>query len=207
MDKGAQVLTSPAVGLPSRFVNFLGFEMRRRLHGSRFVRGASALFAGTVLAQATSLVVWPLLTRFCDPEQFGVLGTYLGLITVLVTVASLRYEYAIPIARHRTHFSGAGTAVAERDYPDRRVGTRRRHFFVLRLHRVRRGGGGQGLLGLPGGGCRGGDSGHSADDPIDRVGGGGMTRIIGEPTGESMRIRLNSPAQWKMVALGFGSTR
>jgi O-antigen/teichoic acid export membrane protein len=100
MGKGAQLLTFPSVGYPTRAVSFLGLETRRRLHGSGFVRGASVLFAGTVLAQASSLAVWPLLTRLYDPEQSGILGTYLGLITILVTVASLRYENAIPIARH-----------------------------------------------------------------------------------------------------------
>jgi hypothetical protein len=100
MGKGVQVLTSPSVGYPTRLVSFLGLEMRRRLHGSGFVREASALFVGTVLAQASSLAVWPLLTRTYDPERFGILGTYLGLITILVTVALLRYENAIPIAPH-----------------------------------------------------------------------------------------------------------
>jgi O-antigen/teichoic acid export membrane protein len=88
------------VGFPVRFLQLLGTAVRRRLHASGFLRGASALFAGTVLAQATSLAVWPILTRLYRPAEFGVLGTYLGLITVLVTVASLRYENAIPIARH-----------------------------------------------------------------------------------------------------------
>jgi O-antigen/teichoic acid export membrane protein len=96
---GLPVPRTGSVPLPARLVQFLIDSVRRRLQESRFMRNVSALFAGTVLAQVASLAVWPLLSRLYRPEEFGVLGVYLGLLTVLITVASLRYEMAIPIAR------------------------------------------------------------------------------------------------------------
>ena len=87
-------------GVAARLIQFAGGEMRKRFQASGFLRGASALFAGTVLAQATSLAIWPVLTRLYQPDQLGVLGTYIGVLTVLGAMALLRYENAIPIARH-----------------------------------------------------------------------------------------------------------
>lgn len=40
----------------------------------------------------------PLLTRIYTPEAFGVLAAFVSIVSVIVAVASLRYEMAIPIA-------------------------------------------------------------------------------------------------------------
>jgi O-antigen/teichoic acid export membrane protein len=59
----------------------------------------SVLFLSSLIAQTISVAVAPVLTRLYTPADFGTLGVYAGLLTVLVSLAALQYEMAIPIAR------------------------------------------------------------------------------------------------------------
>ena len=52
---------------------------------------------GTAVSQGLLVLAAPLLTRLYSPADFGVLAVYLSLVSVLVIVASLRYESALPI--------------------------------------------------------------------------------------------------------------
>jgi O-antigen/teichoic acid export membrane protein len=52
---------------------------------------------GTALAQGMLVAVSPLLTRLYSPADFGVLAVYLSIVSILVVVASLRLETALPI--------------------------------------------------------------------------------------------------------------
>jgi lipopolysaccharide exporter len=58
-------------------------------------RQVLTLLAGTGLAQLVSLCAIPVLTRFYSPESFGLLGLFMGCVSVLGNVATLRYELAI----------------------------------------------------------------------------------------------------------------
>lgn len=59
------------------------------------------LLAGTGLAQLVSLCAIPVLTRFYSPESFGMLGLFMGCVSVLGNVAALRYELAILLPQER----------------------------------------------------------------------------------------------------------
>ena len=52
---------------------------------------------GTAISQGMLILASPLLTRLYSPADFGVLAVYLSLVSILVIVASLRYEFALPI--------------------------------------------------------------------------------------------------------------
>lgn len=54
--------------------------------------------AGTALGQAATVVAAPILARLYDPEAFGLLSVYAAVLSVLVAIASLRFDFAIPIA-------------------------------------------------------------------------------------------------------------
>jgi len=56
------------------------------------------LAGGTALGQALIVLSSPLLTRLYDPESFGTLAVYVSLLSILLVVASWRYELAIPLA-------------------------------------------------------------------------------------------------------------
>lgn len=77
-------------------------ELRRQTaasqHRSSFVRGVLTLAGGTIGAQAILILASPILTRLYTPEMFGVMAVFVGFSTVLSTLATWRYEIAIPQA-------------------------------------------------------------------------------------------------------------
>jgi O-antigen/teichoic acid export membrane protein len=63
----------------------------------RFARSVALLAGGTALGQAITVLVSPILTRLYTPEDFGVFGVYASILGIVTVVASLRYEYALPL--------------------------------------------------------------------------------------------------------------
>jgi lipopolysaccharide exporter len=60
---------------------------------------SSIVVAGTAsIGQGLALLATPLLTRIYEPTAFGVLAIFLAISFIAVSVASVRFEYAIPIA-------------------------------------------------------------------------------------------------------------
>lgn len=55
--------------------------------------------SGSVLGQAVIIGASPLLTRLFDPSDYGIYAIYLAVVTVVGTVACLRFDIAIPIPR------------------------------------------------------------------------------------------------------------
>ena len=55
--------------------------------------------SGTFVAQAVLALSSPVLTRLFSPAEFGVLAVFTSILGVIVPVASLRYEAAIPLPR------------------------------------------------------------------------------------------------------------
>ena len=72
-------------------------SLKRRLPLGRFGWNVATLAGGTALGQALVVVVSPLLTRLYSPTDFGGLAVYTSLLSIAVTLASLRYELAIPL--------------------------------------------------------------------------------------------------------------
>jgi O-antigen/teichoic acid export membrane protein len=52
---------------------------------------------GTATAQGLLILASPVLTRLYSPADFGVLVVYVAILACTVIVASLRYEYALPV--------------------------------------------------------------------------------------------------------------
>ncbi|UXD87955.1 lipopolysaccharide biosynthesis protein [Thalassolituus hydrocarboniclasticus] len=71
--------------------------IKKLLPKSTFARAVSVLVGGTAGAQALMILASPLLTRLYNPDDFGVLAVYSGLLALFAVVASLRYEIAIPL--------------------------------------------------------------------------------------------------------------
>lgn len=63
-----------------------------------FVRQVGVLASGTALAQAITLLALPVVTRLYTPHDFALLAVFVALSSLLITVACLRLEVAIPIA-------------------------------------------------------------------------------------------------------------
>jgi len=67
----------------------------RLLLNSKFARNVVIVASGSAGAQAISLVFSPVITRLYGPEAFGLLGTFLALVTILSPVAAFCYPIAI----------------------------------------------------------------------------------------------------------------
>ncbi|MFB4213367.1 lipopolysaccharide biosynthesis protein [Shouchella sp. JSM 1781072] len=60
-----------------------------------FVRNVMTLMTGTAIGQILTIASAPLLTRLYSPEDFGVLGLYISIISVVIVIMTLKYELAI----------------------------------------------------------------------------------------------------------------
>lgn len=67
---------------------------------SEFFNNTVVLIMGTVAAQAIPLLIHPLLRRIYSPEDFGAFAIYFNIISILIIVASLRYEAAIVLPKN-----------------------------------------------------------------------------------------------------------
>jgi O-antigen/teichoic acid export membrane protein len=61
-------------------------------------RAVSLLASSTMAGQALLLVLSPVLTRIYSPADFGALAVFSAVTSVVTTVASLRWELAVPLA-------------------------------------------------------------------------------------------------------------
>ncbi|MGO9206734.1 MAG: oligosaccharide flippase family protein [Candidatus Limnocylindrales bacterium] len=52
----------------------------------------------TAIGQGAAVVAAPVLARLYDPQAFGLFSLYAAVLSVLVAMASLRFDFAIPIA-------------------------------------------------------------------------------------------------------------
>lgn len=66
-----------------------------RLSSSR--RGALAIVGGTAGGQALALLSAPILSRLYSPSNFGVFTVLSSLVAIVGTVATLRFELAVPL--------------------------------------------------------------------------------------------------------------
>lgn len=74
---------------------------------SRFQQGSAArdvatLSLGTLVAQAITIAVTPLLTRLYSPSDFGLLAVFLAVVSVGATLVTLRYETSILVPKENT---------------------------------------------------------------------------------------------------------
>jgi len=84
------VVANLKTNTPALVISWLDSLRRREL-----VRNVAVLTIGTVLAQAVTLFVAPILSRLYDPSAFGVYGVYVSLVGFVSVVACGRYELAL----------------------------------------------------------------------------------------------------------------
>lgn len=64
---------------------------------NKFIKNVAVLAGGTVVAQAITLIALPAITRLYTPEQYGIYGAFISVLSIILVVASLRYELAISL--------------------------------------------------------------------------------------------------------------
>ncbi len=75
---------------------------RPRLRLGSVARNVAVVGGATALGQGVLVLAAPVLSRLYDPEDFGLLAVYAAVLSVLLAVASLRFDLAIPIASDPT---------------------------------------------------------------------------------------------------------
>jgi O-antigen/teichoic acid export membrane protein len=73
------------------------FYILNLLHSKDFFRNVAILAGGTALGQGIAVLASPLLTRLYTPDDIGVLGAYVSMISLVAVVGSWRYEQAVPL--------------------------------------------------------------------------------------------------------------
>jgi O-antigen/teichoic acid export membrane protein len=73
----------------------------KHLPENKFVSNIITLMGGTVGAQLLLLIAAPALTRIYSPDDFGLLGVYLGIVALFGVVVCGRYDLAIPIPEEK----------------------------------------------------------------------------------------------------------
>lgn len=61
------------------------------------MRNVASLVVGNAGGLAITFLALPVLSRIYAPAQFGILAAYVAVATLLGTLATLRYEYAVPL--------------------------------------------------------------------------------------------------------------
>ncbi len=74
----------------------------KKLKNSTMFSNAKVLVAGTMLAQAISILSAPFLARIYSPEEFGVYAVFLSASSVFISVSMMRYELAIVLPKHKS---------------------------------------------------------------------------------------------------------
>ena len=72
-------------------------RVMRLLPGGDFFKGALMIVIGTGAAQAINVISHPVVTRLYTPSDFGILSVATSILSVLISITCLRYEFAIPL--------------------------------------------------------------------------------------------------------------
>lgn len=84
------------------FCNSIGMIkqlLRRLLPKGEFVANVLTLMTGVVLAQLIRTLAMPVISRQCEPNDFGVLALFVSIIRVLSVFACWQYERAIVLSK------------------------------------------------------------------------------------------------------------
>ncbi|NQD91917.1 oligosaccharide flippase family protein [Pseudomonas sp. CrR25] len=74
-------------------------NLKKRLQSNLFFRAVFSLASATAAGQLILLLAMPLLTRLYTPDEFGVLAVFTAVMSVILVISSMRYEFAIPLPR------------------------------------------------------------------------------------------------------------
>ena len=78
--------------------NSLVKKLLNKIGRSTFGKSVLMLAGGTAIAQFLSIATSPIISRLFTPDDFGVLSIYVSILSIVAVFATLRYEFAIPIA-------------------------------------------------------------------------------------------------------------
>lgn len=79
----------------NRRIKEIASDVKHRLNQARFLRSIIILAGGTTIGQVFVVLASPIVTRLYTPADFGALGVYLSILSMVAVLATFRYELAI----------------------------------------------------------------------------------------------------------------
>jgi O-antigen/teichoic acid export membrane protein len=64
-----------------------------------FFRNVVTLVSGTTFVQIVAILIYPVLSRLYTPDDFGLFGLYMSIISITAIIATAKYEMAIMLPR------------------------------------------------------------------------------------------------------------
>src|SRR5699024_8009724 len=64
-----------------------------------FVRNVIILASGTAAAQIIAMALSPIITRLYGPEAYGLMGTFMAIVSIVAPIAALTYPIAIVLPK------------------------------------------------------------------------------------------------------------
>jgi len=77
-----------------------------RFAKSPFIRNVVILTSGTAVSQIIGMVLSPVITRLYGPEAYGLMGTFLAIISIISPVAALTYPISIVLPKNTIDAKG-----------------------------------------------------------------------------------------------------
>lgn len=71
----------------------------KKIIRNKFVKNVMIVASGTAGAQLVTMLFSPIITRLYGPEAFGMMGTFMAIVNIIVPVAALTYPIAIVLAK------------------------------------------------------------------------------------------------------------
>ncbi|WP_438013047.1 lipopolysaccharide biosynthesis protein [Psychrobacter raelei] len=75
------------------------FNKAALLTKNKFIRSVFIVASGTAGAQAIAMALTPFITRIYGPEAFGLLGSFMAVVSILTPMAALTYPIAIVLPK------------------------------------------------------------------------------------------------------------
>lgn len=77
--------------------------MIQKLRQSEFLKSVLVLMTASVVSLAINVLISPILTRIYSAEQIGDVNFYTRIVVFISTIATVRYELSLPIAKQQLH--------------------------------------------------------------------------------------------------------
>ena len=78
-------------------------RIKKKLTGNDFLKSLAVLMTGTLVAQIIGYLLAPVITRLYTPAEMGEFGIFQRVTVLLATIATARYEYALPLPKKDKH--------------------------------------------------------------------------------------------------------
>lgn len=73
-------------------------KIKTKINSSEFAKNIMIIFSGSVIAQVLPILFMPILSRLYGPGEYGILGLYVSIGTIVASISTLRYSQVIQIS-------------------------------------------------------------------------------------------------------------